>query len=489
MGFSSRLNLPSVTLLARGKGAVRRVFLVGLLAGVIRPGMAATLPGVAPAPVAAAPRVALVIGNALYNGVDRLGSPVSDARLVAQTLRSSGFDVDLETDRTRAQMLDAFDRFGASAKNASIALIYYAGHGFENGGENYLIPVDLPVPIGNVTKSDLARYGVPLRYVRATANRSAPRALIMFLDTCRTATVRGPTRQSLKPVDAGRGELIAFATQPGGSALDTFWLGGTHYEHSPFSYYLSQQMRAGGELITVLRHTQIMVSAVTSDAQRPWFNDGLIGEIRLAEAAPQVADSAQHPAELSGVVARGAHPSEPDTGETDWSVSKRPPIGDRAAEGARWDAELDRMLKLLPQIWADPKFANKVHDDAESGDLFSQTALAMALRLRMPNMPDALWYRSHALSIQYAVYAAGRHYPLAEALYGNFMLDESNSPERLYTATIFLKRAVDDGFAGALDRLIPLLAQIDDPDALARYEALFQQVHGRKFELTDTGQR
>jgi hypothetical protein len=485
MGFSSRRFLPAATVRAKSHRAVRlRVLgiavLATLLASAVKPGMAATTPA-----AESAPRVALVIGNALYGGVDRLGSPVPDAKLVAQTLRSTGFDVDLEVDQTRAQMLDAFDRFGVNAKKASIALIYYAGHGFESGGENYLIPVDLPVPIGNVTKSDLARYGVPLRYVRGAANRGAPRALILFLDTCRTAALRGPTRQTLKPVDAARGELIAFATQPGGSALDTFWLGGTHYEHSPFSYYLSQQLRAGGELITALRHTQVMVSAVTADAQRPWFNDGLIGELHLSDAAPQASDSAPHSPELSGVQARGGQATDPDTGVDDWRVSTRPPIADRLAEGAHWDTELDRMLKLLPQIWSDANIANKVHEQAESGDPYSQTALATALHVRMPNMPDALWYRSHALAVEYAVYAAGRHYPLAEALYGNFMLDESNAPDRLYTASLFLRRAVDDGYARALDRLIPLLAQINEPEHLAHYQAIYQQTYGHKFEIQE----
>lgn len=438
----------------------------------------------ASAQTTAAPRVALVIGNALYNGVDRLGSPVADARLVADTLRASGFTVDLETDQTRAQMLDAVDRFSASAKNAAIALIYYAGHGFENGGENYLIPVDLPVPVGSVTKSDLARYSIPLRYVRGAANRSTPRALVMFLDTCRTAAVRGATRQTMKSVDAGRGELIAFATQPGGSALDTFWLGGKHYEHSPFSYYLSEQLRTGGEILTILRHTQIMVSAATADTQRPWFNDGLIGELRLADTASPVPARAPLPPEPAGVLARGASPSDtnPDTGVVDWSVSKRPPIGDRKAESARWDAELDRMLKLIPQIWADNNVANKVHDEADDGDLFMQTALAMATHLRLQGESDADWYMSHALSVEYAVYAAGRHYPLAEALYGTFILDENKSPDSLYTGSLFLRRAVDDGYAHALNKLIPLLAQIDHTDGLARYNAIYEQVYGHPFE-------
>ncbi|NIE64353.1 caspase family protein [Burkholderia sp. Ax-1719] len=485
MRSSSRLTRPVASFSAWGRRAPRfaalgLMLLASALANAQSAGTTAALP-------LAAPRVALVIGNALYSGVDRLGSPVADARLVADTLRATGFTVDLETDQTRAQMLDAVDRFGASAKSASIALIYYAGHGFENGGENYLIPVDLPVPVGSVTRSDLARYGVPLRYIRSAANRSAPRALVMFLDTCRTAAVRGATRQTLKSVDAARGELIAFATQPGGSALDTFWLGGKHYEHSPFSYYLSQQLRSGGEILTVLRHTQIMVSAATADTQRPWFNDGLIGELRLADAASPVADRALLPPVLSGVLARGgqASDSDSDTGAMNWSVSRRPPPDNPVTESTRWDSELDQMLKWLPLIWTDTNFANKVHAQAEGGDLFAQTAIATATHMRMPGEPDPVWYMSHALSIEYAVYAAGRHYPLAEALYGNFILDDSDSPERLYTASLFLRRAVDDGYARALDRLIPLLAQINDADGVARYQALYHQIYGRKFELTD----
>ncbi|WP_167760080.1 caspase family protein [Paraburkholderia pallida] len=429
---------------------------------------------------ASAPRVALVIGNAVYHAPDRLGSPSSDASLIAGTLRSIGFVVDLEENQTRAQMLDALDRFGAAASKASIAVIYYAGHGFESGGENYLIPVDLPMPVGKVSLSDLQRYAVPLRYVRSIASRGEPRALVVLLDACRSAALRGSVNQSMASVDAGHGELIAFATQPGGAALDAFWLGGTRYEHSPFAWYLNQQMQSGDDVLTMLRHTQVMVAAATADTQRPWFNDGLVGDLKLSDTvAPGPRANVRQPMTMAAGTRGGAQPP-PDAGDMTWSVSARPPIHDPVKEAAHWDAELDRMLELLPRIWSDSGVANEVHERAERGDLFAQTALAMALQVRAPNETDEAWYMTNALVNEYAVYATGRHYPLAEAFYGNYLLRTGSSPQNLYTASLFLRRAVDDGFAKALDKLIPLLVQIHYAD-VAKYEARYRAIYGHDF--------
>ena len=482
MQFSCARNLRQITganISGRTAGFSRlNAWLVALLAAAF------SLPGGATEPqpstsayVASAPRVALVIGNAVYRGADRLGSPLSDAGLIAESLRSVGFTVDLEENQTRGQMLDALDRFGKVASKAAIALVYYAGHGFENGGENYLIPVDLPVPIGKVTHADLQRYAIPLRYVRSSASSGAPRAVIVLLDACRSPAVRGAGRQVMTKVDAGHGELIAFATQPGGVALDSFWLGATRYDHSPFAYYLSQQMRTGDDMLTMLRHTQIMVSGATADTQRPWFNDGLVGDLKLSDsAAPGPRMSVRQPAALLSV-SRG----------TAVELAAAPDASDAApaaAGAARWDAEVSRMLALLPDIWQNPDVANRIHDQAEQGDLFSMTAMAMALQNRPPMLTDQIWYRMRAQATAYAVYAAGRRYPLAEALYGNWRLNEAHEPADLYTAALFLQHAVDDGFVKATEKLIPLLPKVGRAASVDQYRARYRDAYGRDPVLT-----
>lgn len=440
----------------------------------ITPGFAAT-----------APRVALVIGNAGYNGMDRLGSPSSDANLVAGTLRSIGFSVDIERDQTRAQMLDALDRFSKQASRASIALIYYAGHGFESGGENYLIPVDIPVSIDKVVQTDLRRYAVPLRYVRSTVNGGEPRSLVLLLDTCRSPAARGPVRHTMSTVDAAHGELIAFATQPGGAALDTFWLGATRYDHSPFAYYLSQQMASGGDLLTMLKHTQIMVSAATADTQRPWFNDGLIGDLQLTDPiAPGPRTSVSQATGTSGA-ARGASIQRAAPGDPEATGSDEGPAADTSALPAHWDSETGRMLKLVPEIWQNPDVANEVHDQAEQGDLFAMTTMAIALQNRPPGISDEIWFRMHAQATAYTVYATGRHYPLAEALYGNWLLRENPSVADQYTAALFLQRAVDDGYAKAIEKLVPLLPKVGRSNLVDQYNARYRQMYGRNLVLTN----
>ncbi|SAK80382.1 caspase family protein [Caballeronia ptereochthonis] len=120
-------------------------------------------------------RVALVIGNAAYRAADRLASPNADAQLVADGLRTLGFATETVLNQTRTQMLDALEHFSQRASHASIAFVYYAGHGFESAGANYLVPVDIPVPIHDVTLADRQRSAVSLRYVRSTASRGEPR--------------------------------------------------------------------------------------------------------------------------------------------------------------------------------------------------------------------------------------------------------------------------------------------------------------------------
>src|ERR1700733_14433488 len=88
-------------------------------------------------------RVALVIGNSAYAGVGALPNPKDDAALVAQTLKGEGFQVTLVQDAKRDSMLKALRNFGHEADQADWALVYYAGHGIEVGGVNYLLPVDI----------------------------------------------------------------------------------------------------------------------------------------------------------------------------------------------------------------------------------------------------------------------------------------------------------------------------------------------------------
>jgi hypothetical protein len=113
------------------------------------------------------------------------------------------------------------------------------------------------------------------------------------------------------------------------------------------------------------------------------------------------------------------------------------------------------------------------------------TTMAIALQNRPPGISDEIWFRMHAQATAYTVYATGRHYPLAEALYGNWLLRENPSVADQYTAALFLQRAVDDGYAKAIEKLVPLLPKVGRSNLVDQYNARYRQMYGRNLVLTN----
>ena len=126
-------------------------------------------------------RVALVIGNSDYEQVGRLDNPSNDAEAVAASLRGAGFDnVVLKKNLSREKLLNALREFGAAAEKSDWAVIYYAGHGIEMGGINYLIPVDARVAVDR----DLQFEGIPMSQALASIE-GARKLRLLILDACR----------------------------------------------------------------------------------------------------------------------------------------------------------------------------------------------------------------------------------------------------------------------------------------------------------------
>jgi hypothetical protein len=140
---------------------------------------AASVPG---AVAASERRVALVIGNGAYSSplMPRLRNPPHDAAVVAATLKGLGFDVDVETDVTKQGMEDAFGRLAREARQADLTLVFYAGHGLQDQGKNYLAPVDATLS----DETDLRRSFVRLDDVLGDL-ADAKGARIVMLDACR----------------------------------------------------------------------------------------------------------------------------------------------------------------------------------------------------------------------------------------------------------------------------------------------------------------
>ncbi len=186
---------------------------------------------------APAPRIALVIGNANYQvPAWKLSNPVRDAELMSQRLSALGFQVDLVRDATRAQIDAAFQRYGtklqAAGRNA-VSVVFYAGHGAENDGANYLVPTD-----ANIRTKDQLRYQAPpAQFLLDYMARAGNAVNILILDACRDMPLpdgnRSLGRGGLAEIPARPNVLIAYSTAPNTTAPDGSGL------NSPFTAALA----------------------------------------------------------------------------------------------------------------------------------------------------------------------------------------------------------------------------------------------------------
>jgi uncharacterized protein len=234
-------------------------------------------------PVLAADRVALVIGMARYDHIETLDNTVNDARLIAQTLESIGFEVTLVTDAGYQDLRGSMDSFAFRAETADLALIYFAGHGVEVQGENYLIPVDAQV----ASNRDVQRASVSLDDMLATVDKARVMRIVI-LDSCRNnpfgdaldlaaqpvAEGQGGTRGTggLAPPSPDRGTLVAFAAKDGQVALDGL------QGNSPFALALAEKFAVPGlEISLMFRQVRDRVLETTFNQQEPHTYGALSG--------------------------------------------------------------------------------------------------------------------------------------------------------------------------------------------------------------------
>ena len=241
---------------------------------------------------AAKARVALVIGNSSYQHVPELPNPKNDAATVAAKLKSIGFEViegrDLTLVELRRSVRDFIDRLSG----AELGLFYYAGHGLQVNGRNYLAPVDARLE----TYDDLDFEAFPIDLVLSAMERKTKTNLV-FLDACRNNPLARNLARSMgtRSTDVGRGlarissgvgTLISFSTQPGNVALD-----GTG-RNSPFTTALVRHIGTPGEDISrSMRKVRNDVLNVTDGNQVPWENSSLTGDVILV-AEPSASESA-----------------------------------------------------------------------------------------------------------------------------------------------------------------------------------------------------
>ncbi|GBL10195.1 Ycf53-like protein [Microcystis aeruginosa Sj] len=217
-------------------------------------------------------RIALVIGNANYT-VGKLKTPLNDATDMANALKELGFEVILLKDSSKRQMDDALDQFTTRINQGYVGLFYYAGHGMEVEGENYLIPVNAHIKY----EKDVEYESMPLGKILGRMEDAGNRINIVILDACRDNPFRKFWRSSSRgltaPLRAVSGTLIAFATAPGKVASD-----GTGRNGLFTSYLLKYIKTPNMEVDLMLRKVRSDVAKDTNDYQVPWTSSSLIGE-------------------------------------------------------------------------------------------------------------------------------------------------------------------------------------------------------------------
>jgi tetratricopeptide (TPR) repeat protein len=185
----------------------------------------AALSAQAPAATNSTRRIALIVGNGAYKNVHQLANPPRDARLIADTLRGVGFQtVTLASDLTRDKFFEALHDFAREAEKADWAVVYYAGHGLEIGGVNYLVPIDAKL----ASDRDAETEAVALEQVIAAVGGARKLRLVM-LDACRDNPF-APTMQrtialklvdkGLSNIEPGAGFMVVYAAKHGETALD-----------------------------------------------------------------------------------------------------------------------------------------------------------------------------------------------------------------------------------------------------------------------------
>jgi formylglycine-generating enzyme required for sulfatase activity len=216
-------------------------------------------------------RVALVIGNSDYKS-SPLKNPVNDARLIAKTLRDLGFEVIARENADQNQMKMAIDAFGKKIKGGGVGLFYYAGHGMEVNGRNYLIPISTNINNENEVEYESVDAGRVLAKMENAGNRVS----IVMLDACRDNPFARNFRSASKGLAqtvAPEGSYIAYAAQPGAVASDGSG------NNSVFTEEFVKAIRAEGvEINKAFRQVRAAVMQKTGNKQVPWTSESLTGD-------------------------------------------------------------------------------------------------------------------------------------------------------------------------------------------------------------------
>ena len=219
----------------------------------------------------------LIIGNSNYAGAAFLPNPVNDAQAMAKRLSDFGFNVDLVINGNRKQIITALAKYQNESAKYDVNILFYAGHGIQTGGINYLIPTDMSLAPGggNVEFEAIPVNAVVEKYMQANTK-------LVFLDACRDNPLSrslitasrgaGGVSRGLAPMDVGGGTLISYSTKDGNVALDG------EGKNSPYTEALLTHIDEKIDIALMLRKVRKTVMTKTNGKQIPWDYGSLLGD-------------------------------------------------------------------------------------------------------------------------------------------------------------------------------------------------------------------
>jgi uncharacterized caspase-like protein len=232
-------------------------------------------------------KTALVIGNGAYRQAP-LKNPVNDAQAVASALKLLGFQVIQRENASQREMLEALREFSHQAAKSQVRLLYYAGHGVQIKGRNYLMPVDAEAQSEDevaqrgadlsevLERLAIVRGGINLVILDACRNNPFNVALAQLADArgYRTRAIGAPTTNGLAPVQAPSGTLVAFSTAPGSISIDNALQGNSVYT----KHLLTHLNIPGLPVERLFKQVRSAVAQETHQQQVPWETSSLMGE-------------------------------------------------------------------------------------------------------------------------------------------------------------------------------------------------------------------
>ena len=441
----------------------RRILVHGLLTAI-----AALCALLAPAAQAAPARVALVIGNERYAAAQRLSNAGNDARLMARTLGALGFTVTERHDLDRSALAAVVAEFADRVPVDATVFVYYAGHGMQIEGNNYLNPTDMVLTSERASE----RRAYPLASLLDRLKRSRAALNVVVLDACRNnpfqpaggVRYRGGGPLGLSRLAPPRGTLIAYSTAPGELAPDG--KGANSLYTATLSKVLAEP---GRELAEVFQTVGNEVRRQTLDDQMPWYEASLGGRFffKPVDGGASSVPLAQSPVRQLAAGGRSRGQPAPwfrDIGAAEWSQ-------------VDWEIQ-QRMRRLTPDEI--PQLERK----AKAGNVMAQTTLGVAYREGIDRATDQRGGRvlrigaDNTRAWYWLKRAAAAGFPVAQAEIGEMYYTAHGSERNLKESRYWLEQAALANYPRARLNLLQLDVEHDGmgPDPGLALRSMFESL-------------